>query len=199
MRYAVIGSSDWTKRQLWFGWATTAEKLSISIALAAAEGALLCVTPRLGPGADEPGIILTADWKRAGVCFCWGWTIQNVIIHTSPWVHVTMVTFRICGPVAFVSTCESEHTNCSAEKVNQAKAAGGWVSCLLHTEIGVMEAHLLSHTTDQIKTTYLFQHQRSGPNWKSSWATKIPEMWLFVCTLEINQQSHSVSQNLNEV
>lgn len=39
--------------------------------LAAAEVALLCVTPRFGPGAEEPDIILTADWGDAGARFYW--------------------------------------------------------------------------------------------------------------------------------
>lgn len=71
-----------------------------------------CSLSRRGSaGADEPDIILRANWKDAGTHFCWSWMLQSVLVHVSPPVCVTMVTFRIHGPVTFVSTCAHEHAN----------------------------------------------------------------------------------------
>lgn len=141
MRYAVICSSDWRKphkepQQLWFGWAATAGNSAFPLLLLPGKVALLFSSWRQQnlasqscAGADEPYIIhALSSCKQAGTHFCWTWTLQNVLVQISFWERVTMVTSRSHGPVVTVSACEHRDT----EKVNQVKAAVGWIYCLWH-------------------------------------------------------------------
>lgn len=172
MRYAVIGSSDWRKWRLWFGWATTAEKLSFSSHSCCCRGG--------------PALCHASVWPRCR----WAWhhlhsrleagryafllelnapECSRSHVSSGAGYHGYVPNSWLCSICKYVWT--RAHKLCSAEKVNQAIAAAGWVSCLLHTETGVMEALLPSHMTAVFRSS---RNTRSGQLIVSTSSTMLP-------------------------